>query len=202
MVLKRNFLIPLALCAGLVGAAVGLAQSPPSDRRPDPKGPPPRDGRFPRPDGPDDRPSPPRDGERPPPPHEFRREKPDPGVEAWAKTLLEKINDRHDAIRESARAGLIAMGRPALPLLRPLADGDDGAAATAARRIIERILSDRRDDRVAVRPPFGPGMPPPMPFGMPSPGGPGARPPMPPTGGPAAEERPGFQGRQSNPGEW
>jgi hypothetical protein len=63
----------------------------------------------------------------------------DKDVEAWIKVLADKIADRHDSIRESARHALIAVGKPALPALQKLADGDDGAAAEAAKRVIARI---------------------------------------------------------------
>jgi hypothetical protein len=63
----------------------------------------------------------------------------DKDVEAWVKVLVEKIADRHDSIRESARHALIAVGKPALPALQKLADGDDGAAAEAAKRVIAHI---------------------------------------------------------------
>src|SRR5262245_18480838 len=55
----------------------------------------------------------------------------DPAVEVWIKTLAEKITDRHDTIRDSAREGLVAVGRAALPTLRKLAEGDDGVTAEA-----------------------------------------------------------------------
>src|SRR5205807_1483447 len=65
--------------------------------------------------------------------------KSDPAVEAWVKILGEKMTDRHDAVRDSARAALVAIGEPALPALRKLTDSDDGATATAAQRVIEQI---------------------------------------------------------------
>ncbi len=67
----------------------------------------------------------------------------DPQVEAWVKTLTDKMNDPHDAIRDSARAGLIAIGPPALPALRRLADGNDAKAYTATRLVqqIERAAA-------------------------------------------------------------
>jgi len=60
-------------------------------------------------------------------------------VEEWVRMLAEKIADRHDEIRDSARAALAAVGPAALPTLRRLADGPDGATATAARKVIARI---------------------------------------------------------------
>ena len=63
----------------------------------------------------------------------------DPQVEAWVKILVEKITDPHDEIRDSARAALVAVGRPALATLTPLANGTDGAKATAATKLVEAI---------------------------------------------------------------
>ncbi|QEL17359.1 hypothetical protein [Limnoglobus roseus] len=60
-------------------------------------------------------------------------------VESWVKTLAEKITDPHDTVRDSARAALVAVGPPALPLLRKLADGDNDAKATAAKKLIAAI---------------------------------------------------------------
>ncbi len=65
--------------------------------------------------------------------------KPDAQVDAWVKTLTDKMNDPHDTIRDSARAGIISVGRAALPALQKLADGDDGAKSTAAKRLIDAI---------------------------------------------------------------
>jgi hypothetical protein len=63
----------------------------------------------------------------------------DKDVEAWVNVLAAKIADRHDSIRESARHALMAVGKPALPALQKLADGNDGASAEAARRVIAQI---------------------------------------------------------------
>ncbi len=65
--------------------------------------------------------------------------KPDAQVDAWVKTLTDKMNDPHDTIRDSSRAGIISVGRAALPTLKKLADGDDGAKSTAAKRLMEAI---------------------------------------------------------------
>ena len=65
--------------------------------------------------------------------------KPDAQVDAWVKTLTDKMNDPHDTIRDSSRAGIITVGRAALPSLKKLAEGDDGAKATAAKRLMEAI---------------------------------------------------------------
>jgi Spy/CpxP family protein refolding chaperone len=65
-------------------------------------------------------------------------EKADPQVEAWVKTLTDKMNDPHDAIRESARAALVSVGGPALPALRQIAGGNDAKSFTA-RRLVQQI---------------------------------------------------------------
>lgn len=65
-------------------------------------------------------------------------EKADPQVDAWVKTLTDKMNDPHDAIRESARAALVAVGGPALPALKQLAGGNDAKSFTA-RRLVQQI---------------------------------------------------------------
>ena len=93
--------------------------------------------------------------------------KTDPQVEAWVKTLTDKMNDPHDAIRDSARAGLIAVGPPALPALRRLADGNDAKAYTATR-LVQQI---ERAAAMAGMGGFGaPGQPGAIP-GQPMPGG-------------------------------
>ena len=95
----------------------------------------------------------------------------DPAVEAWVKILGEKMTDRHDAVRDSARAALVALGDDALPGLKKLADSDDGATATAAKRVIAHIEGRHRLEARARGPAGlgGPGMPP-------GPGGRGPRP--------------------------
>jgi hypothetical protein len=122
---------------------------------------------------------------------------PDPQLVAWVKTLTDKMNDPHDAIRESARAALVAVGPPALPALRRLADGNDAKAYTATR-LVQQI---ERAAAMAGAGGFGAagmmGQPGPFP-GQPMPGGfgPGAAPP-PPGGRPgvgAPDPRPGAGG--------
>ena len=68
-----------------------------------------------------------------------RAQKPDAAVESWVKVLTEKMNDPHDTIRDSARAGLLAVGRPAVVSLQKLAEGDDAAKANTARNLIAQI---------------------------------------------------------------
>jgi hypothetical protein len=70
--------------------------------------------------------------------------KADSGLDAWIKILGEKMTDRHDAIRDSARAALVAIGEPALPALKQLAESDDSATVTAAKKVIAQIDGPRR----------------------------------------------------------
>lgn len=65
--------------------------------------------------------------------------KSDAVVDAWLKTLLDKITDPHDTVRDSARGAIVAVGPPALPALQTLADGTDPAKAVAARKLIGAI---------------------------------------------------------------
>jgi len=101
----------------------------------------------------------------------------DSSVDAWVKTLTDKMNDPHDTIRDSARAALVAVGAPALPALKKLAEGNDEAKAVAARKLIAQIEG-------------GPGQPGRAGTGVTAPGRPGA--PDDRGGRPAF---PGFPGR-------
>jgi hypothetical protein len=209
----KKALAPAALLAGTIGAAVALAQQPPGggDRQPERKGNPFRVGDRGGPGGADRRP-----------------ERPDPAVEAWVKVLTERITDPHDTIRDSARAGVIAVGPAALPALHRLAEGDDAAKATAARKLIAHIehgqgapggpgfpgAGGRGGQPGAPGAPGGPGLPPaagrpgePGAPGIGRPGSPGApgRPgapggPMPPGGRPGVPGTPGAPAAPDRPG--
>ncbi|MCI0705222.1 MAG: hypothetical protein L0241_29530 [Planctomycetia bacterium] len=120
----------------------------------------------------------------------------DASVDAWVKTLVDKMNDPHDVIRDSARAALIAVGPPALPTLRRLAGGTDEAKAVAARKLIAAIERGGQPGQPG-RPGGGaggigggPGFP-----GPGGPGGPGGMGPARPPGvgpmGPGGPGRPG-----------
>jgi hypothetical protein len=82
-------------------------------------------------------------------------------VEQWTRMLAEHMIDPHDSVRDSARAGLVAMGEKALPMLRNLANGPDDARATAAKKVIEAIERGNRrpgsgsPDRVRTSGGFG-----------------------------------------------
>jgi hypothetical protein len=133
-----------------------------------------------------------------PPPGESRERRPDPQVEAWIKTLTDKMTDPHDTIRDSARAGIVAAGRDALPILRRYADSDDGAKATAARKLIEAI------ERGGPRPMLmagGPGAPPGFTGRLPMPPGDRPRDSDRPRGDrPGQPDRPAEPGRPGRPG--
>jgi len=216
-------LAPAALLAGAIGAAVGLAQQPPGGEPPDRKG-----TEKKRQPGDDRKGNPfrtPTDRGGPGGP-DRRPERPDPAVEAWVKVLTDKITDPHDTIRDSARAAVVAVGPAALPALRRLADGDDAAKATAARKLIAHIehgpgmpggpggpggsgfpgFPGVPGGRGGPGFPGGPGLPPgagrPGEPGLPGagrPGGPGG--PTPPGGRPGAPGGPGTPGRPGEPGD-
>ncbi len=81
-------------------------------------------------------------------------------VEQWTRMLAEHMIDPHDSVRDSARAGLVAMGEKALPMLRNLANGPDDARATAAKKVIEAIeRANRRPGPATVANRSGPGGP-------------------------------------------
>ncbi len=70
--------------------------------------------------------------------------KEDPAVEAWVKTLAEKLTDKNEAVRNSARAAIVSIGEASLPVLKKMADGKDEAAASAAKSLIARIEGRNR----------------------------------------------------------
>jgi Spy/CpxP family protein refolding chaperone len=67
-------------------------------------------------------------------------EKTDQGAQAWVQELAKHFSDKNPTVRHSARAGLLAAGKAALPALRKIAEGDDDAADIAQMMIasIER----------------------------------------------------------------
>ena len=95
----------------------------------------------------------PREAQRERPREEPRREQPrNPEspragrshVEEWMRMLAEHMIDPHDTVRDSARAALVAIGEPAIPMLRNMANGPDDARAVAARKVIEAIERSHR----------------------------------------------------------
>ena len=77
----------------------------------------------------------------------------DRDLQAWFKILTEKMTDRHDSIRDSARTALASLGTKVLPALRMLETSEDGATAEAARRVVRRIegAARLRRTRASVR---------------------------------------------------
>src|SRR5262245_33754154 len=63
----------------------------------------------------------------------------DPALELWCQTLAKKIVDAQPAIRSSAEAALVQIGKPAIGTLTALSTGSDKALADAAKKLIERI---------------------------------------------------------------
>jgi hypothetical protein len=162
-----KLLLGAAAAAGWNTASVESVLQPPTERRPMPDRPQERPGNRPqeRPgDRPPDRPSsrpadragrpddapperrgaPDRRPDGPPErsggPARGRGEPgPNPAVEAWIKTLAEKIADPHDTIRNSARAALVTMGPRAAPILKGMAEEGETARAVAAKNVLEEI---------------------------------------------------------------
>ena len=65
--------------------------------------------------------------------------KPDKELEAWIKILADKMTDRNDDIRNSARRALVSMGPGAMYSLRELTESKDAATAVAARNVMMEI---------------------------------------------------------------
>ncbi len=129
--------------------------------------------------------------------------KPDAVVEAWLKTLLDKITDPHDTVRDSARGAVVAVGPAALPALQKLAEGDDAAKAVAARKLIGAIAGRGPGQGGQPNQPGQPGRPGFSGF----PGLPGGMGPMGPMGFPGGQpgmnpggRGPGFPGGPMGPG--
>lgn len=100
----------------------------------------------------------------------------DEDAQAWIRTLLTKVGDKNSTISESARAGLVSIGKPALVALKKWAEGDNKMLADAAKQVIREI--EERGEGIAKLPPFPGGGLPMIPGGG-GPGGPGG----PPKGG-------------------
>jgi hypothetical protein len=65
--------------------------------------------------------------------------KPDKELEAWIKILAEKMTDRNDDIRNSARRALVSMGPAAIYSLKEMTESKDAATAVAARNVMMEI---------------------------------------------------------------
>ena len=65
--------------------------------------------------------------------------RPDKELEAWIKILAEKMTDRNDNIRNSARRALVSVGPDAMFSLKEMTESKDAATAVAARNIMMEI---------------------------------------------------------------
>jgi len=65
--------------------------------------------------------------------------KPDKELEAWIKVLAEKMTDRNDDIRNSARRALVSVGPAAMFSLKEMTESKDAATAVAARNVMMEI---------------------------------------------------------------
>ena len=93
--------------------------------------------------------------------------KPDKELEAWIKILGEKMTDRNDNIRNSARKALVGMGTAAVYSLKEMSESKDAATAVAAKNVMMEIhRSSMQKNMMMPRP----GMPIPGFKGMPMPG--------------------------------
>lgn len=62
----------------------------------------------------------------------------DEALEAWIKSLTEKIAVENETIRRSVQAAVVAVGQPAIPHLQKVAKSE-GKASEEAQRLISRI---------------------------------------------------------------
>ena len=65
--------------------------------------------------------------------------KPDKELEAWIKILAEKMTDRNDDIRNSARRALVSVGPAAIYSLKEMTESKDAATMVAARNVMMEI---------------------------------------------------------------
>lgn len=65
--------------------------------------------------------------------------KPDKELEAWIKILADKMTDRNDNIRNSARKALVSVGPAAMFSLKEMTESKDAATAVAARNVMMEI---------------------------------------------------------------
>jgi hypothetical protein len=65
--------------------------------------------------------------------------KPDKELEAWIKILADKMTDRNDDIRNSARRALVSVGPAAMFSLKEMTESKDAATAVAARNVMMEI---------------------------------------------------------------
>ena len=65
--------------------------------------------------------------------------KPDKELEAWIKILADKMTDRNDNIRNSARKALVSVGPAAMFSLKEMTESKDAATAVAAKNVMMEI---------------------------------------------------------------
>lgn len=65
--------------------------------------------------------------------------RPDKELEAWIKILADKMTDRNDNIRNSARRALVSVGPDAMFSLKEMTESKDTATAVAARNVMMEI---------------------------------------------------------------
>ena len=65
--------------------------------------------------------------------------RPDKELESWIKILADKMTDRNDDIRNSARRALVSMGPAAMFSLKEMTESKDAATAVAARNVMMEI---------------------------------------------------------------
>ncbi|NBR06393.1 MAG: hypothetical protein EBT92_11545 [Planctomycetes bacterium] len=87
--------------------------------------------------------------------------KPDKELEAWIKILAEKMTDRNDNIRNSARKALVSIGPAAMFSLKEMTESKDAATAVAARNVMMEISRSTMQQNMMMMQRGG------MPFGGP-----------------------------------
>jgi hypothetical protein len=151
MIWVKCVMTPAILAAGMIAGAASLAQPPEGEQPREKKSPSFEKRGF-------EKKSFGRGDDRRPPFGEKRgdfdkrgdgRGRGDQSVDGWLQTLAERITDPHDTIRDSARAGLVAAGKRAVPLLERLAESGDDARATAARKVLDQIQGQERRSGIA-----------------------------------------------------
>ncbi|MEN9671793.1 MAG: hypothetical protein RL553_58 [Planctomycetota bacterium] len=126
--------------------------------------------------------------------------RPDKELEAWIKILAEKMTDRNDDIRNSARRALVSVGPAAMFSLKEMTESKDAATAVAARNVMMEIGRSTMQKNMMMQRggmPFG------GPQGMPGMGGWGKMNPqdMNRKAGPGGPPREGDQGNRPGVGK-
>ena len=126
--------------------------------------------------------------------------RPDKELEAWIKILAEKMTDRNDNIRNSARRALVSVGPDAMFSLKEMTQSKDAATAVAARNVMMEIGRSSMQQNMMMQ---RGGMPFTAPKGMPGMGGWGKMNPqdMNRKAGPGGPPREGDQGNRPDAGK-